>query len=85
MLRLDERRAVSCLAIRGILRDFGLVAIEAFACGTPVIASRSGAMQELVADGNTGLHLNPHAEDLAAKVNGLGTIRENESDGRGGS
>jgi len=53
----------------GYYETFGLVAIEAFACGTPVIASRSGAMQELVADGNTGLHFEPNnAEDLAAKV-----------------
>jgi len=53
----------------GYYETFGLVPIEAFACGTPVIASRSGAMQELVADGNTGLHFEPNnAEDLAAKV-----------------
>ena len=53
----------------GYYETFGLVAIEAFACGTPVIASRSGGMQELVEDGNTGLHFEPdNAEDLAAKV-----------------
>jgi glycosyltransferase involved in cell wall biosynthesis len=53
----------------GYYETFGLVAIEAFACGTPVIASRSGAMQELVEHGNTGLHFEPdNADDLAAKV-----------------
>lgn len=35
-----------------------LVIIEAFACGVPVIASRLGAMQELVEDGRTGLLFN---------------------------
>lgn len=53
----------------GYYETFGLVAIEAFACGTPVIASRSGAMQELVEHGNTGLHFeSDNAGDLAAKV-----------------
>jgi glycosyltransferase involved in cell wall biosynthesis len=53
----------------GYYETFGLVAIEAYACGTPVIASRSGAMQELVEHGNTGLHFEPdNAGDLAAKV-----------------
>jgi glycosyltransferase involved in cell wall biosynthesis len=33
---------------------FGLVAIEAMACGTPVIAFRRGAMQEVVEDGVSG-------------------------------
>ncbi len=34
---------------------FGLVAIEAFARGTPVIAARSGALPEIVEHGRTGL------------------------------
>lgn len=48
---------------------FGRVAIEAFACGKPVIASRLGSMEEIIEDGRTGLHFNPgDPEDLAAKV-----------------
>jgi glycosyltransferase involved in cell wall biosynthesis len=48
---------------------FGLVAIEAFACGVPVIASRLGAMAEIVDEGQTGLLFNPgDPEDLADKV-----------------
>jgi glycosyltransferase involved in cell wall biosynthesis len=48
---------------------FGLTIAEAFACGTPVICSRLGAMQEIVDDGQTGLHFTAgHAEDLARKV-----------------
>lgn len=34
---------------------FGLVMIEAFACGTPVIAWRRGAVPEVVDDGATGI------------------------------
>jgi glycosyltransferase involved in cell wall biosynthesis len=48
---------------------FGLAAVEAFACGVPVIASRLGVMAELVKDGWTGLHFTARApDDLAAKV-----------------
>lgn len=48
---------------------FGLVAIEAFACGLPVIASRMGAMAELVEHGRTGLLFEPGSvEDLAQKI-----------------
>jgi glycosyltransferase involved in cell wall biosynthesis len=48
---------------------FGRVAVEAFACGVPVIASRLGAMQEIVEDGRTGLHFTPgDVDELAAKV-----------------
>jgi len=48
---------------------FGRVAIEAFAKGTPVIASNIGAIAELVDSGRVGLHFRPgDSEDLADKV-----------------
>ena len=46
-----------------------MVIVEAFACGVPVLCSRLGGMQEIVADADTGLHFNPgDAQDLARKV-----------------
>jgi glycosyltransferase involved in cell wall biosynthesis len=51
---------------------FPMTLVEAFACGTPVICSRLGGLQELVDDGRTGLHFNPgDAEDLAGKFDSL--------------
>jgi len=48
---------------------FPMTIAEAFACGLPVIASRLGAMAEIVKDGRTGLHFHPgDPEDLTAKV-----------------
>lgn len=48
---------------------FGLTIIEAYATGTPVVASRLGAINELITDGLTGLSFNPgDAGDLVAKV-----------------
>jgi glycosyltransferase involved in cell wall biosynthesis len=43
--------------------------VEAFGCGLPVIASRIGALAELVQDGITGLLFEPgKPEDLAQKM-----------------
>ena len=48
---------------------FGRVAIEAFACGTPVIASAMGGMAELIDDGHTGYLFRPgDGDDLAGVV-----------------
>jgi glycosyltransferase involved in cell wall biosynthesis len=49
--------------------NFPMSIVEAFACGTPVICSRLGGMQELVSDHRTGLHFTAgDADDLARKV-----------------
>ena len=51
---------------------FGRTAVEAFACGTPVIASGHGAPADVVDDGRTGLLFKPSDPvDLAAKVRQL--------------
>jgi glycosyltransferase involved in cell wall biosynthesis len=49
--------------------NFPRVLVEAFACGLPVIASRLGAMAELVEEGHTGLLAEPgDAKSLAEKI-----------------
>ncbi|MBW4525073.1 MAG: glycosyltransferase family 4 protein [Phormidium tanganyikae FI6-MK23] len=48
---------------------FGLVLIESFSVGTPVVASKIGALAELINPGQNGLQFRPgDAEDLAAKI-----------------
>jgi len=49
--------------------NFPVTIAESFACSTPVICSRMGAMQEIVSDGHTGIHFTPaDSVDLAGKV-----------------
>lgn len=51
--------------------------VEAFACGLPVLASRLGALVEIVRDGVTGLLFNPcDPADLAAKIAWANAHRE---------
>lgn len=52
---------------------FGMVMIEAMACGTPVLATRHGSVPEVVADGVTGF-IRPAADDLIAMVPRLDEI-----------
>lgn len=45
---------------------FGLAAVEAMACGVPVVASAVGGLSDTVVDGVTGIHIPPRRPDLAA-------------------
>ena len=51
---------------------FGQVIIESFACGVPVIASRIGAIGEIIQEGKTGLLFEAgNPDDLNKKINNL--------------
>ena len=45
---------------------FGLVMIEAMACGTPVLAFRCGSVPEVIEDGVTGKVVDSEEEAIAA-------------------
>jgi glycosyltransferase involved in cell wall biosynthesis len=50
---------------------FGLVMVEALACGTPVLALREGSVPEVIADGETGCICDSE-EELASAVQNIG-------------
>jgi glycosyltransferase involved in cell wall biosynthesis len=47
---------------------FGMVALEAMACGVPVVASAVGGLVDTVVDGVTGVHVPPRRPDEVASA-----------------
>ena len=49
--------AADIVVVPSHYESFGLVALEAMACGTPVVASETGGLVFLIRDGETGFHV----------------------------
>jgi glycosyltransferase involved in cell wall biosynthesis len=78
---IDHQGKVELLKhARGLLlwlnweEPFGLVVVEAMACGTPVIVNRRGSMPELIQNGKTGFLVNSLAE-MEVKLNEVSTLK----------
>jgi len=67
-LLADWYRAADLVAVPSYSESFGLVALEAQACGTPVVAAGVGGLRETVADGVSGVLVPDHDPDHWADV-----------------
>jgi glycosyltransferase involved in cell wall biosynthesis len=70
LLKLYERAAV--VAVPSYREGFGVVCAEAMAHARPVVASSVGGLLDLVADGETGIHVPPG--DVGALRDALQTL-----------
>lgn len=68
----DHFRALDFYVAPQRWEGFGLTPLEAMACGAPVIATRVGAFEELVKDGETGVLVD--IEDVDAMVRATKTL-----------
>ncbi len=69
---VDVYRAADLVAVPSYAESFGLVAVEAQACGTPVVAAAVGGLPVAVRDGVSGVLVHGHdTDDWAAAIGGL--------------
>lgn len=71
LVPLYQKAAAALFLIRWC-EPFGMVAVEAQACGTPLIATRRGALPEIIRDGATGFIV----ENLEQAVAAVGRLDE---------
>jgi glycosyltransferase involved in cell wall biosynthesis len=68
-VRQEMGRAMALVVPSICYENFPRTIVESFACGLPVIASRIGALADIVRDGETGLLFEPgNPRDLADKM-----------------
>jgi len=81
----DWYRAADVVLVPSHSESFGLVALEAQACGTPVVAAAVGGLRTAVRDGYSGVLVDGHDPEVWARVlSGLiGSPRKLEELSRG--
>ncbi len=73
---VEYYQAASLVVVPSYNESFGLVAIEAQACGTPVVAANVGGLPTAVVDGETGVLVEGHNPGDYAHV--IGRLLDDE-------
>lgn len=73
----DYYAAADVVAVPSHYESFGMVALEALACGIPVVASNVGGLAMTIEDGKSGLLVPPN--DPVALANNITMLLENEA------
>jgi D-inositol-3-phosphate glycosyltransferase len=76
-------RAADLVAVPSYSESFGLVAVEAQACGTPVVAAAVGGLPVAVADGRSGTLVDGH--DPRCWAGAIGALLDADPDALGGA
>ena len=71
-------KASTLVAVPSYSESFGLVAVEAQACGTPVLATNVGGLKTTVSDNKSGLLINGHDPRTWAQAIAQIVLNENE-------
>jgi len=68
-MKLMAMSEAEVFVIPSLVEPFGLVALEAMACGRPIVAARVGGLKDVLDEGKTGLMMKPgSAEALADAI-----------------
>jgi len=68
---VKEYRRCNVVALAQVVEPFGLVPLEAMACGTPVVAVKEGGFRETVADGVVGRLVDRDTGEFGEAIAGL--------------
>lgn len=80
----DSYRRADVVVVPSFFESFSLVALEALACGTPVVASRNCGCCDLIQSGKNGYcAVSDDAEDFATKIVKLCATEGNQINGKG--
>ena len=63
----DRYRTARLTVVPSLYEGFGLPAAESMACGTPVVATRAGALPEVVGEDGTGVLVPPRDPEALAR------------------